>query len=328
LKHETHVLIQALKECAVDLGHPPSKREFTNWGKGPHHSVVVERFKSWSAGIIAAGMTPNEQTQKKNKDKPPSFQLIDEPAEIEKTIGVISQRKIIQLNDYKKIACIPDMHLPFINKDALSLAYAIIEREKPDIVVQLGDLIDGYSNSGFSKTMNLYTPRAEWELAFQMANDFWKTIRNINPKAECFQLLGNHDIRHHKRIIEKWPEGEHMLEDITKKSFTFEGVTTILSPREELFIGDIAFIHGHYSGMGKHRDYMRCNVVHGHDHNQYVVYKPVWDQNLLSRTIWEMSCGLLGDPFSAALSYRPTRIHNWVTGMGMIDTYGPRPIAF
>jgi len=61
-KHETHVIIQAIQEVASEIGHAPSKREFTKHSKSIHHSSVVSRFKTWSAAVIAAGLVPNEQT--------------------------------------------------------------------------------------------------------------------------------------------------------------------------------------------------------------------------------------------------------------------------
>lgn len=326
-KHETHVIIQAIQEVASELGHAPSKREFTKHSKSIHHSSVVSRFKTWSAAVIAAGLVPNEETQKK-KTAPPKLELVESPEQVQEIIRETAQRKIIRLNSYKKILCIPDFHAPFVNFDALSMVYAIAESEQPDTIVQLGDLFDCYSQSRFPRNVNIYTPKAEWDLARSVAEDMWKKLRELCPKATCLQILGNHCVRPLLRIAEKFPEGAHLMEDAVRKAYEFDGVTTIHNPSEELFIDDIAFIHGHYSGMGKHRDYMRMNVVHGHDHQQYIVTKPVWDTNMQHKTIWEMSCGLLGDPFSAALSYRSQRIHNWVTGVGMIDSLGPRLISF
>ena len=326
-KREMHDIIQAIQACAAELGHVPSKREFTLWGKGPHHSCVVRHFKSWSAGVIASGLTPNEPSVKKTSA--PKIMLIDDPEEIREVIEQTQQRKIIRLNKYKKILVIGDAHFPFVNKEAISMIYWIIETEKPDIIIQVGDLFDCYAQSKFPKCLNIYTPEAEWELAKAMARDFWTKIRELAPQAQCFQLMGNHDIRSGMRGQEKAPETAHLIRPTVRTAFTFDGVTTIHDPTEELFIEDIAFVHGYFtSGASKHMEYMRMNVVHGHTHRASIVYKPYWDTNLTETLLWEMDVGLVGDPFSKALSYRAQRIHNWTTGVGIIDRYGPRFVPF
>ena len=323
-KFEKHQLIQALKDAASELGHTPSRQDYRSLNRSPSADNITTAFGGWSTAIQAAGLEP----KKLEKIKQQKIELIDDPETVSEIIKTTAERKIVRLNQYKKILCLPDLHAPFVNFDALSMAYAIAEKEQPDIIIQLGDLFDCYAQSKFPKSLNVYTPKAEWDLARAICEDMFKKFRELCPKAELFSLMGNHNARPMLRIHEKFPEGAHLMEDAVRRSFTFEGVTTIHDPTEELFIEDIAFVHGHYSGMGKHRDYMRMNVVHGHDHQQYVVTKPVWDTNMQSKVIWEMSCGLLGDPFSAALSYRSQRIHNWVLGVGLVDHFGPRIVSF
>lgn len=327
-KHETHVIIQAIQEVASELGHAPSKREFTKHSKNIHHSSVISRFKTWSAAIIAAGLTPNEETQKK-KTSAPKLELVNDVEQIREIIRETTQRKTIQLNHYKKILCIPDSHFPWVDQNALAMVYYIAETEKPDIVVQLGDLFDCYAQSKFPKSMNLFTPKAEWDLARSMAEDMWKKLREILPKADFFCLLGNHMNRPMLRIEEKFPEGAHLLEDAVRKAFTFDGVHTVHDPSEELFIENIMFIHGHYtSGLSKHMEFSRCNVVHGHTHKGSIVYKPYWNENKSHVTLWEMDCGYIGDPNSIPLSYRSQKIHNWVSGCGLVTRLGPMFIPF
>lgn len=327
-KTSLHEFVQAIQACASEVGHAPSKREFTAWGKGPHHSSVIRHFKTWSAAIIAAGLTPNEETQKK-KTSAPKLELVKDPDQVQEIIRETTQRKIIQLNKYKKILCIGDIHFPYVDQNALSMVYAIAEKEQPDIIVQVGDLFDCYAQSKFPKSLNIFTPQAEWDLARKMAIDFWKKIREMCPKAECFQILGNHDIRASLRIEEAAPAVAHLIKEPLRAAFTFEGVTTIHDPTEELFIENIMFVHGHYtSGISKHMEYARMNVVHGHTHKATIVYKPFWDQNRNQTMLWEMDVGYLGDPWSKALSYRSQKIHNWTVGVGIVDNYGPRWIPF
>jgi hypothetical protein len=315
-------IVQAIKAVANDLGHAPSKREFFDHNLGDTQHNVNLAFGLWSEAIKAAGFGVKE------KSKPSKIKLIDNSAVVKQTIERTSERRVISLNHYKKIICIPDAHFPYVDEAALSMIYALIEKEKPDIVIQMGDLIDFYAQSRFPKSLNIYTPKAEWELARHMAAGMWAKIRELAPQAELFQLMGNHCIRPIKRAEESTPEMTHIIEQAIKDTYTFEGVTTIHSPSEELFIQDIAFIHGHYTGIGKHRDYMKMNVVHGHTHKGGVSYKPCWNEKMQMKVIWELDCGLIGDPFSKALFYRSQKIHDWTTGCGMVDSMGPRFIAF
>ena len=50
-----------------------------------------------------------------------------------------------------KVICVPDMHLPWVDAGALSQIYLAIERENPNVVIQLGDLYDMYSHSKFPR---------------------------------------------------------------------------------------------------------------------------------------------------------------------------------
>ena len=50
----------------------------------------------------------------------------------------------------KKLFVIPDIHSPFHDRLAIRLMLLALKEFKPDIVVQLGDLIDCYSLSSFS----------------------------------------------------------------------------------------------------------------------------------------------------------------------------------
>lgn len=322
-KHETHVIIQAIQEVASELGHAPSKREFTKHSKNIHHSSVISRFKTWSAAIMAAGLVPNEETQKKIKPKKAEIPKIDSEEEIRSSIESRIDKKIYKIPGYKKIIVFGDIHFPFCDMNALSLAYAIVQREKPDVIVQIGDLMDMYAATKFPRSLNIMTPRAEFQLARKQSEDFWKKLSDIVPNAKLIQCVGNHDLRALARVIERWPEGEDLVRSGLEKLFTFENVTTIFNPKEELQIGDIYFIHGYRSKLGEHAIYMSSNVVCGHSHTGGVFFR-----RLHGRTIWELNAGFLADPDSAALSYRAQKTYTWTIGLGIIDELGARFVPF
>jgi predicted phosphodiesterase len=231
--------------------------------------------------------------------------------------------KTYRIPTYKRIMVIGDVHFPFASPDSLSMVYALCEQMKPDVVVQVGDLYDMFSASKFPRSLSVMTPRAEMEMARQQAVDMWATIHAIVPSASLVQCVGNHDLRPMIRILDKWPEGEDFVKKALEPMLTFDHVKTIFDPTEELVIDDIWFIHGYRSKLGDHMVYNQNKTVCGHSHRGGVVYKPSGN-----RIIWELNAGFVADPFSAALSYRKQRLHDWTQGCGIIDNLGPRFVPF
>lgn len=318
-----HKKLSDLKSFASELGRVPTKREY------------VERFAenyrldfgNWSVFLQAAGFEGRELAKKHKGPLIANKEVLQRAIEIyRRKESQKPDRHVKPLNGYtaKKIMVAGDVHFPFACSDSLTAFYAHLEIHKPDCVVQIGDLYDAYAQSKFPRSLNVLTPQVEDELAREQAEGFWATVRRIcGPSVQCFQVIGNHDSRAHKRLMETWPEGEHLVKDALLERFTFEGVTTIYDPTEELVINEILFIHGHYSKLGQHRDYFGRNVVHGHTHRGGVDFRAYGDQ-----VLFELDVGFLADPYSKALSYRPTKIHNWTHGYGLIDEFGARFVVF
>jgi hypothetical protein len=319
-----HKKISDLKNFASELGRVPHKREY------------VERFRenyrldfgNWSVFLQAAGFSGKDLAKKHTAHVIKSTVQLEREIEINRRKKENEVKRVIaplpNVIKAKKIAVAGDTHFCFASPDALTAFYLQLEIHKPDCVVQIGDLYDAYAASKFPRSLNVMTPQAEDELSRKHAEEFWATVRRIcGPDVQCFQILGNHDVRAHKRLMETWPEGEHLIRDVLAERFKFEGVHTISDPTQELVINDIVFIHGHYSKLGAHRDYFGRNVVTGHSHRGGVDYRAYGDQ-----VLFEANAGYLGDPYSKALSYRHTRIHNWTHGCLIIDEHGPKFIAF
>lgn len=311
---DKHEVICLLKDTAIGLGRTPTRDEFRALCP---EKRVRNLFGTYSSLVQAAGLDAVKPSKK------PKFPSLATTELITEAITEHSNKRTIRLPSYKKIIAIPDVHFPFCSAEALAMVYAIIEKEQPDVVIQLGDLYDLYAQSRFPRSLNLMTPEAEETLARHQATEMWATIKKLVPNANCFQLCGNHDIRPLKNVQAKWPEGEHWVKKEYLARMTFEGVKTIYDPTEELVIDDIIVIHGYLSGLGSHRDYNQCNVICGHTHRGGVAYRP-----LKNKIIWELNAGLIGDPESKALSYRSQKIHNWTIGVGIVDALGPRFVHF
>jgi predicted phosphodiesterase len=222
----------------------------------------------------------------------------------------------------KTILVIGDTHLPFINASGLRQAENLAKQLKPNVIVQIGDLMDMYSWSKYPRTLNLITPKKELELGMKMAYQMWENLRKASPKSKCYQIYGNHDERPMLRLMEKAPELESLID--FKSIFTFPGVETSNSQRDELIIGDILFQHGFRSKLGDHARHNGMNTVCGHSHKGGVFY-----MRLGEKTIWELNAGYLAKEDSTPLGYtKQRRISTWTLGVGFIDHLGPRFIPF
>jgi len=302
---DKHEIISDIKRVASELGHQPSRKQYLEHGKTGYSYETA--FGTWTDALIATFGTLENTKKTKEKSYTPL-----EP--------VINHHKDNQLmNVYPMdgdIVIVGDTHFPFVDLDALTFVYWVIDLIKPKYVVQIGDLKDMYAQAKFPRSHNSYSPKEEDELGSKMAAQMWSKIQSIVPEARCIQLFGNHDSRAYKRMMEQAPTLEHLID--FKKYMTFENVHLVEDPREELMIGDVVFTHGWLSQIGAHRDYLMKNVCVGHSHTGGVSFK-----NVGGKIIWELNAGYLGDPMSKALSYTPTKTTRWTQGVGLITALGP-----
>ena len=229
-----------------------------------------------------------------------------------------------------RVFCFPDLHFPFANNKKLNRAFAALQSMrlgKGDVVIQLGDLYDQYSETKYFRSLNLYTPKEESEIAYAQGRLFWQNVMKcVARSTRLIQLRGNHDVRRYKRMMEKCPELESMTN--FKGPYIFPRVETVFDPREETVIDGVVYTHGWLGGCrGKlsHARYLNMPVVHGHDHQAYVDI-----MNFKRGKLFEMSCGLLADYDSLPLSYRSTKTTQWVHAFATVEVVGgiPYPHVF
>jgi predicted phosphodiesterase len=224
---------------------------------------------------------------------------------------------------FKRLLVLGDIHFPWANRRALKHVVDEVVAEC-DAVVQVGDLYDQYVFSKYNRNPNLITPDAEVEAAKEQATEMWSAIRHASPKAALFQLRGNHDARIDKRIAEKVPEARGLLEQSVQNLYTFDDVSTVFDPTEELFLRvngeEVCFQHGHRSKLGDHASYNGTNTVCGHSHLGGVVYRR--DRR---GCFWELNAGWLGNETARVFAYGDQKTtKKWTLGYGLIDAQGPR----
>jgi predicted phosphodiesterase len=216
-----------------------------------------------------------------------------------------------------KVIILGDLHFPFHNKKALAKVMKAIRDEKPDTVVQIGDLYDQYSFSRFTKK-NIVLPEEELDLARSYAELMWYMIRRSGVK-KCIQILGNHDMRLVKRAEERLPEAQELVKKTVLELYRFKGVKTIEDDRTVSKIHGVAYHHGYLSKLGDHKRNFGMSTVVGHSHTGGVVFE---QRN--GKIIWELNAGYLADETAEPLRYRPTTTSKWTLGYGKIEDGKPQ----
>ncbi len=218
-----------------------------------------------------------------------------------------------------KVLAIPDIHAPFHNIKAIAQVYTAIEEEKPDVIIQLGDILDRFCFSRFGRSQDIMTPEEEITEGHQFCQLFWAQIHRLAPKSRKIQLLGNHCARLQRSVIDKYPEIYSIVKNADKDFFKFPNVQTVFDNRTELEIEGVVYTHGWYTKLGDHCKYLLKPVVHGHSHRGGSMFI-----NIGGQTIWELDCGFLADEKQRALQYGATQTTHWTLGYGIIDKHGPR----
>lgn len=305
---DQHEAIQQLVSLALELNRTPTWIEIQ---KVISKNNIYKLFGGFPQFVAAAGLEPAKNSKK-----------IDNTifnASIETQINKFEHREKTPVT-FEKMVILGDTHFPFVHKPSLEKALKFIKEFQPKYVIQVGDLYDMLSHGRFPRSLSNYNPREEMLEGRRMAADLWKQVQAVAPKAECHQILGNHDVRPMKKILEAYPEAEVFFD--FEKWFKFDNVNTHADIRKELMLNGICFLHGYRSRLGEHRDYNRLSTVCGHSHLGGVSYR-----NYGNEILFELNAGYLGDPESKALSYTPQKIINWTHGIGVIDQYGPRFIC-
>lgn len=313
MQDEKQYLINLAKELSIELGRAPKLKDFMSDGGESIKYRIQKNFGNTKVLLQAAGI---EENWKKRKIDNSIFETrIDQHLEAYHSAPVRQPAKLTPFT----AAIISDIHWPFSSERVVNRFLEYIGDEKPQHVIINGDAWDFYSHAKFPRSHNSFTPREEQAKARAMNEEFWRQVKAAHPGAICTQMLGNHDIRPMKRILEEYPEAEDWIKEKLQQLFTFEGVRTIFDVREELMLNEnTAVFHGYRGKLGDHRDFTLFNCINGHTHKGGVVHRTVRGELL-----YELNSGLAGDPEAKGLTYTPQKITNWTPGFGAVCKYGP-----
>lgn len=209
-----------------------------------------------------------------------------------------------------KVLALSDLQVPFAHPDALAFCKAVAKKEKPDMIVQMGDLIDVHSTSDYDPDPDGMSAGDE----LQKSREELKKWAKAFPKVTV--LLGNHDMRYHKAAFKaRIPKDVlksfgDMLE--TPKTWTYE---------EELIIDGVLYVHGDQStGVSPNASIELAksamqSVVHGHYHINAGIQYYANKRHL----IFAFNTGCLIDRKAYAFNYGKKMIKKPILGIGVID---------
>jgi predicted phosphodiesterase len=181
------------------------------------------------------GCSNKEHFREPQKSGDP-FGSIPEPAK------ELEQWKIVHIPGPLSMLRLSDIHLPYHDREALTVALRYGHERNPSLVLLDGDSIDHYSLSKFEKD-----PRKKhFPEEVKIVREFLGIIRKAFPKARIIWKDGNHEERYISYMRVKAPEllgfPEFELQNVLKlDDYGVEYVTD----RCPIKIGSLFFLHGH-----------------------------------------------------------------------------------
>lgn len=172
----------------------------------------------------------------------------------------------------KRMLLLSDIHFPYQDNEALSIALQYGIDKDVDCVYLNGDTIDFYQISRF--VTDPRNPSISHEL--DMVRSFLDTLAETFPKAKIYYKVGNHDVRLESFLFNKAPEllecTEFRLENLLQ--FGARGITPI-SSKQIVKAGNLFILHGHefvassFSPVNPARGFYmkaKANMIGGHHH--------------------------------------------------------------
>ena len=192
------------------------------------------------------------------------------------------------------ILLISDLHIPYHDIDAISVAMEYGIENNVNTIFINGDLIDNAQVSKFERDMKKRSVKEEFDLTKQ----FLVSLRSTFPDAIIYWLKGNHCIRWEKFLMQKvqeiWDDPYFHLEERLRLN---EERIILLDDNVLVKAGKLAITHGHHIFKGifspvspARGAYMKAkqSVIVGHLHRSSQNSEMDLDGNVIS--CWSTAC--------------------------------------
>lgn len=145
------------------------------------------------------------------------------------------------------ILLISDLHIPYHNIEAVTIALDYGKKEKVNTIFINGDLLDFHMISRFESNPNKRSIKQE----FDATKEFLVQLRKAFPKASIYWLKGNHCIRWekflHAKVREIWNDDYFYLEERLQLN---QVNVKILDDKVLVKAGKLSITHGHHIFKG------------------------------------------------------------------------------
>lgn len=192
------------------------------------------------------------------------------------------------------ILLISDLHIPYHNIEAVTIALDYGKKHKVNTILILGDLIDNAQISKFERDMTKRSPKQE----FDATKKFLVSLRKAFPKARIYWAKGNHCVRWEKFLMQKvseiWDDPYFHLEQRLRLD---EERIEIIDDKVLIKIGKLTAAHGHHIFKGvfvpvspARGAYMKAkqSIIVGHLHRSSHHPEITADGEVIS--CWSLAC--------------------------------------
>jgi predicted phosphodiesterase len=216
------------------------------------------------------------------------------------------------MNKVKKIVILSDLHAPYEDKKAFTLALKVIKDIKPEYLILNGDIIDCYSVSSHPKTPGRFS---------NLKEEIQEAIQRIDELEACkvpnvIYIEGNHENRLERFLIQKAPELFGMVTISSLLQFDKRGMVHV-NYKDFYRLGKVVYTHDlNYTGPQISRRALQDaqhSIVVGHAHRlSYTVEGDVTGKAKVGTCF-----GWLGDSKAADYMHVLKANRNWALGFGV-----------
>jgi UDP-2,3-diacylglucosamine pyrophosphatase LpxH len=183
---------------------------------------------------------------------------------------------------FKTVIVLPDIHLGEEDPRAINLAFQILEEEKPEEVIIIGDLLEMEAVSKWPKT----SPETKYlKDEFEKGNNFLDRLQKVTKKITYIE--GNHSLWLREYINNKCPELAGLLDLETGLKLKERNIKLI--PHGIPYqVGKKIYIHGIYTCKNhalKHGEVYGKSVTYGHLHSYQSATIVSYDRSIRSTCI-------------------------------------------
>lgn len=211
----------------------------------------------------------------------------------------------------KRVLIIPDMHIPFEHKSAYKFLSTIKSEYKPNLVINLGDEIDGKSINFHDKSPeDMFTPSQEFEECVKRVKGYYELF------PEMHLVESNHGSLVYRRAS-KFGLPLHVMKTYAEilETPTWYWHEDILLKTD---IGDVYICHGKSSTYGKLAKEMGCHAIQGHFHGKFEL---TWHVTSTTER-YNLFSGCLIDRENLAFSYGKNHLPKPILGVTLLSETG------